>query len=143
MKRLLSFVVVAVMLVSFSGCATIFRGPNQQVGLNASTPGAEVFIDGQKVGVTPMKLSLKTDKQYTITFKKAGFKDATYRLTNRVGALWVVLDVLAGLLPLIVDISTGAWYEFETTDVNVTLEPGTLNTVDPAPREYRQLLLSH
>jgi PEGA domain len=142
MKRLLSFVVVAVLLVSFSGCATIFRGPNQQVSLNASMAGAEVFIDGQKVGVTPLKLSLKTDKQYTVTFKKAGFKDTTYRLTNRVGTLWVVLDVLSGLIPLIVDISTGAWYEFETTDVNVTLEPGTLNSVDPAPRDYSQLLLS-
>jgi PEGA domain len=139
-KRLLSLVVVAVMLVSFSGCATIFRGPNQLVGLNASTPGAEVFLDGLKVGVTPLKLSLKTDRQYTITFKKAGFKDTTYRLTNRVGTLWVVLDVITGLIPLIVDISTGAWYEFETTDVNVTLEPGAMNAVDPAPRDYSEFL---
>jgi hypothetical protein len=142
MKRLLSLVAVAVMLVSFSGCATIFRGPNQTVNLNASMAGADVFIDGIKVGVTPLKLSLKTDQQYTVTFKKAGFKDVNYRLTNRVGTLWVVLDVISGLIPLIVDIATGAWYEFETTDVNVVLEPGTLNTVDPAPRDYSQLLLN-
>ena len=39
---------------------------------------------------------------------------------------WLVLDVLAGFWPIIVDISTGAWYEFDPGDVNVTLTPATM-----------------
>jgi hypothetical protein len=39
-----------------------------------------------------------------------------------VGAGWVVLDVLAGLVGIIVDAATGAWYELDQDAVNAILE---------------------
>ncbi len=34
-----------------------------------------------------------------------------------VGAGWIVLGFLTGLVPLIVDAATGAWYEYEDTSM--------------------------
>lgn len=38
------------------------------------------------------------------------------------GAGWIVLDVLAGLVPIIVDAATGAWYGLDQDNVNAVLE---------------------
>lgn len=43
--------------------------------------------------------------------EKGRFDDRTFRLSNEIGVLWIVLDVVTGLIPLIVDAATGNWPE--------------------------------
>ncbi len=38
------------------------------------------------------------------------------------GAGWIILDILGGLVPIIVDVATGGWYELDNTNVKVVLE---------------------
>ena len=57
-----------------------------------------------------------------VEFKKEGFKTITRNGTNKVGAGWVILDVLAGLIPVIIDAVTGAWYHLDEKNVAVQLE---------------------
>ena len=73
------------------------------------------------MGSTPFRLSMSARAPVTVTLKKAGYADQTYTINNRLGVQWLVLDVLTGFWPIIVGISTGAWYEFDPGDVNVTL----------------------
>ena len=129
MKKLLAIGLVVLM---FSGCATILKGDSAKVTFTSTPTQAQVLIDGSPIGVTTIEAVLKVNRSYNITFRKAGFADQTYVLTNRVGALWIVLDVLSGLVPLVIDAATGAWYEFDTTNVNVTLTPQAL-TEKPLP----------
>ena len=68
-----------------------------------------MWIDGKMMGHTPYNLNLITKKTYIIEFKFNG-QTRTVNLNNHVGAGWVVLDVLAGLVPVIIDAVTGAWY---------------------------------
>jgi hypothetical protein len=119
------FLILALAL-SVSSCALIFKGESARVTFTSNPSQAEVLIDGNSVGLTTTQAVLKTNRSYNITFRKTGFANQTYTLTNRVGALWIVLDVLGGLVPLVIDAATGAWYEFETTNVNVTLTPQTM-----------------
>ncbi|MER3552983.1 MAG: hypothetical protein C4331_01135, partial [Meiothermus sp.] len=114
-------IVLSVFLALLSGCALLFKGDSQVVPLNSDPSGAEVFLDGQRIGVTPVQIPLKTNKSYTLTFRKDG-QERTVILQNQIGALWVVLDVVSGLVPLIIDAATGAWYKLNPGQVNVVLK---------------------
>lgn len=122
-----------ILALGMSSCALIFKGDSARVTFTSSPSQAEVLVDGNSIGQTNTQAVLKTNKSYNITFRKVGFKDQTYMLTNRVGAIWIVLDVLGGLVPLVIDAATGAWYEFENTNVNVTLTPNSLQKA-PLPK---------
>jgi len=112
--------IVAVLLAV--GCATIFKGASENVDFSSDPSGADVYVNGSLRGKTPINLKLESKKTYTIEFKKDGYEPRTYTLTNHVGAGWIILDILAGLIPVIIDASTGAWYELDQDAVNAVLE---------------------
>jgi len=116
------FCLVAVFLFILNGCALIFQGTSQNVSFDSAPGAAEVWINGAKVGVTPYKLELKRNQEYTIEFKKEGYQTKTYRITNSIGAGWVILDILGGLIPVLIDAATGAWYSFDQSSINAVLE---------------------
>ena len=140
MKKLI--VVVGVLALVLSGCALIFKGDSAKVTFNSNPQGATVLLEGNNIGLTPTEAVLKTNKSYTITFQLAGRQDRTYILNNRVGALWIVLDVLAGVFPIIIDAATGAWYEFDNTNVNVTLTPAAMSHA-PLPKWVQEMIRTH
>lgn len=102
-----------------SGCATLFKGTSQEVGFGSNPVGAEVWVDGKMMGKTPLSFKLQTKKTYVIEFKMEGKETKTVNLNNHIGAGWIILDVLAGLVPVIIDAATGAWYSFDQQNVNV------------------------
>lgn len=110
-----------------SSCATLFKGTTQEVNFNSNPIGCEVWIDGKNMGETPVKFKLASKKTYVIEFKFEGYKSKTVNLTNHIGAGWIVLDVLAGLVGVIIDAATGAWYSFDEKNINVTLTKGGIS----------------
>jgi hypothetical protein len=114
--------VVLACLFLFPSCATIFKGNSSKLDLNSEPQGAQVFVNGNAMGTTPVRLKLESKLTYAIEFKKEGYKTRTVNIQNHVGAGWIVLDVLAGLLPVIVDAATGAWYDLDQKSVNAILE---------------------
>ncbi len=118
--RILCGVVVCVFL--FGSCATLFKGNSSKLDLNSNPQGAQVFVNGNLMGTTPVRLKLESKRTYAIEFKKEGFATKTVNIQNHVGAGWIVLDVLTGLLPVIVDAATGAWYDLDQKNVNAVLE---------------------
>jgi len=115
-----SIVVLVVYLLG--GCATIFKGSHNNVDFASDPAGAKVYVNGVPRGTTPINLKLESNKTYTIEFKKEGYETKTYTITNHVGVGWIVLDVIFGLIPVIVDAATGAWYELDQDAVNAILE---------------------
>lgn len=98
------------------GCATIFAGKGPVEIPTASTPpGAEVYLDGNRLGTTPVKVKVERKKAQTLVFKKSGFKDASCVLEKSTGAGWVILDVVFGLVPVVVDAVTGDWSSVKGT----------------------------
>lgn len=117
----LSFSVIY-LIFYFSSCATLFKGTSKEVNFNSDPQRAEVYINGVKLGTTPVTLKLEENKTYTIEFKKEGYETVTKRITNHVGAGWIILDILGGLIPVVVDAATGAWYHLDQENVNAILE---------------------
>jgi hypothetical protein len=133
MKTLLPL--VALLLLTTTGCATLLKSKTEPVTFQSSPAEAEVWLDGGYRGTTPLVLELQARKAPTVVFKKDGYKDQSLPLTTSVGVGWVVADVAAGgFAPLAVDAVTGNWYQFDSRLVNATLTP-LLKPAPPAVEE--------
>ncbi|HMN26177.1 MAG TPA: PEGA domain-containing protein [Ignavibacteriaceae bacterium] len=121
-KSGLFFSLIAATAFIFSSCATIFKGSTDDVSFSSEPTGAKVYVNGNLLGTTPVQLELKSKNSYTIEFKKDGYETKTVLLNNSVGGGWIVLDILGGLFPVIIDAATGNWYELDQEHVNGVLE---------------------
>jgi hypothetical protein len=117
----------SVLLLPFAaltvGCATLFSSSSVPVTMQSDSPGAEVWIGGALRGKTPLTLELDNTKPVTVTFKQQGRQDHTVEIPTKVRAGMVVLDVLGGLIPVVIDASTGEWKTLEQRTLNVNLLP--------------------
>jgi hypothetical protein len=116
------FCLLAVAALILNGCASIFKGTREEVMFDSGPGGAEVWVNGAKVGVTPCRIQFKSKEDLKVEFKKEGYETKSYFISGSVGAGWVVLDVLGGLIPVIIDAATGAWYYLDQTNINAVLE---------------------
>ncbi len=99
-----------VLAFSSAGCATVLAGHGPVSIPTASTPdGADVYLDGNRLGTTPVTVQVERKKPHTLVFKKAGYKDASCMLETSTGAGWVIFDVLTGIVPIVIDAVTGDW----------------------------------
>lgn len=104
-----------------TGCATIFKGTTTEVRVASNPEGAKIYRNGEYLGNAPVTLVAKGNESYYIEAKKEGYQDNTKSLPKDIGAGWVVLDLLSGLIGILVDATTGAWYYFPEA-TTVTLE---------------------
>jgi len=114
--------VVLISVTCFTGCATIFKGSTEKVGFSSDPGGADVYVNGILLGKTPFELNMKSNKTYTLEFKKEGYESRNVVLNNSVGGGWVVLDILGGLIPVVIDAATGDWYHLDQDHVNAVLQ---------------------
>ena len=113
--------IAASAILCLAGCATLFNDSLKTVAMSSDPNQAEVWINGNRMGTTPVSLDLANSQSHTVVFRKAGYKEITCELHAEVDALWIVLDVLGGLVPIIVDAATGAWKGIEQGACNVVL----------------------
>lgn len=110
------------MTTAINGCATILAPSTHPLAISSEPDGAEVYLNGERVGVTPVRLDLKADKSYTIEYRKEGYETVTRVVNTKVGAGWVIADILFGLVPVIVDAATGKWNQLDQDAVDAQLE---------------------
>jgi hypothetical protein len=115
--------VYATLTILLSGCATLFASHTAQVSFGSDPAGADVLVDGSRVATTPGTVELASNKSHVVTLRKAGYQDATCTLNTNVGAGWIVLDVLGGLVPVVIDAATSNWNGLSTKVCNQNLAP--------------------
>lgn len=109
--------------MSLSACGALFNGGPEDVAVSTNPAGAEIWIDGTNRGITPATLQLAKNKDHTITLRRAGYQEQTVTISRRLSSTYLILDILGGLVPVIVDAATGSWYVLDTDTVDVTLAP--------------------
>jgi hypothetical protein len=119
------FIFTASTIVAFAslltGCATLFAPKTHPLALSSEPYGAEVYLNGARMGTTPVTLDLKADQNYVVEFRKDGYMPVSHLVNTKVGAGWVILDIMGGLVPIIVDAATGAWNKLDQEAINATL----------------------
>jgi hypothetical protein len=103
MRKVISFVVLISFIFLLSSCATIFKGDFDNIQTSSEPIGAKVYVNDTFYGNTPLRLKLKSKGEYKIEFKMEGYKPITRIVTNHIGVGWVILDILGGLLPVVVE----------------------------------------
>ena len=121
MKNLFVYLMI-LSLVAVSGCATIFTGTTQKINFSSEPTGAKIFINGVEEGTAPLTATLKKGNEYSIDFKLEGYENKSLRLTYSIGAGWVILDVLAGLVGVVVDAITEAWFSFDIENYKAVMK---------------------
>ena len=108
------------LIVALSGCSWVMQGTSQEVEFSSEPDGATFVVNG-KTETTPAKIEVPKN-DYTITFQREGFKDSEFELRRKVNP-WFYGSIAMGAIASIIDLSTGAWKEFDTTKVHVVLDP--------------------
>lgn len=108
-----------------AGCATIVQGKHQEVSISSSPTGAQVVVDSSSVGDTPVVVKLTRKNKHTIRIALEGYQPYDL-ITTRGTSGWVWGNIVfGGLIGLIVDASTGAFYEVKPEMVQATLSRGS------------------
>lgn len=140
MRKVGTGLLVALLVLAASGCATLFAGGNESVTFNSEPSGARVTTQtGQTLGTTPFTTSLDPSRSYTLTFARDGYSPATVQLGRKVDGI-AFLNLLC-LLCWGIDFATGAVWGLEENAVNVTLTRGGGGLASFT--EYRQLACSN
>jgi len=107
-------------LAALSGCTWVVQGTSQDVKFMSEPPGATFTVAG-KTAITPATLKVPKD-DYKISFHLQGYEDGSAQLKRGISN-WFIGSIVMGVIASTIDLATGAWKEFETTDIKVTLQP--------------------
>lgn len=124
-KSLLSAILLTILIVAFTGCATIVSDSTYPVSITSDPNEAKITIRSSRniavyQGKTPAVVNLPSGDgffkkaSYTVTFSKPGFEDSIYTLTANIdGWYWgnILLGGIIGML--IVDPATGAMWQLD------------------------------
>jgi len=111
------------LLLALPACASVLGTKAKDFDFNSNPTGATVTIDGQPGGTTPVKVHLSNIKEHVIVFHRDGYQDASCTLTRETGAGWVVLDVLMGIVPVVIDAATNNWSQTKGTGCTQQMVP--------------------
>src|ERR1700704_2014308 len=108
-------VATAVVLCS---CASIIHSTHQDVGISSNPTGAQVSVDGQVKGATPVVANLTRKDNHIVRIELAGYKPYETTLTRKVsGWVWGNI-VFGGLIGLAVDAITGGLYDVRPEQIS-------------------------
>jgi PEGA domain-containing protein len=132
-------VAIAVVLCS---CASIIHGTHQDVGISSNPTGAQVSVDGQVKGTTPVVANLTRKDNHIVRIELAGYKPYETTLTRKVsGWVWGNI-VFGGLIGLAVDAINGALYNLTPEQVSAALLAGTARMVPSRDGVYLAVVLA-
>jgi uncharacterized protein YceK len=115
------FIALSLVAASLSGCATIMHGGSQPVGISSNPTGAQVFVDNQVMGVTPVTATLSRKDHHTVRVEMPGYAPYEMKLTRGMSG-WVWGNLIFGGIPgLAIDAITGGLYKLTPDEVNASL----------------------
>jgi hypothetical protein len=128
MKLQLNIAILAVTTVASlfdSGCASIVKGTTQDIPVTSTPLGAEVRIDGDKVGQTPTSVEAKRKTDHLIVIEKEGYQPESIAVTRNIGGAVFGNIIAGGLIGWGVDAIDGAQWNLSPKTINVTLKVNT------------------
>ena len=107
------YLLLAVISLLFTSCATLINGHDQKVTIVSEPSGADIAINGVESGKTPSTVRLVRATDHVITLSKEGHHVHTYNLVREVSGVSVLYLLPGGLLSAAIDTGEGSIYCFE------------------------------
>lgn len=98
-----------VVVLLATGCAVFFQGNTQGIPVESVPAGASVFLDGKRVGVTPLTVVASLSSDHAVWVRR-GDVERQFLLVRRHGPDpqsygWVALDAAPGTIATVVDLA--------------------------------------
>ena len=115
-------VIIAILALSISSCATIYSGQKQWVEVITDVPGAVLSINNKVVNTTPCVIKLERKRKAPIiTLNHPNFKEQKLFLETKWNETTALNNVI---LPFwAVDNLTGSWIKYRPLDTIVLQNP--------------------
>jgi hypothetical protein len=110
--------------VGTTGCGLIFTSSSTPVTLETDPPGANITIDGQPIGKTPLTVEVSNRRDHIVTFQLGQGAPTACHLTASTGAGWVLLDIMGALIPVIIDAVSDGWTTLDQTRCHARIQTG-------------------
>jgi hypothetical protein len=115
----------------FTSCATITRGIHEKLTVQSDPPAADVKLSTGEHSVTPAKfVKHRRTESFTVTISKPGYVSQTVKVESKAsatGGTVMAANVLAGVVGIAVDASTGAYDSLYPNPISVRLTPVPLS----------------
>lgn len=122
MQKLVTALMLGVLALFGGGCASIVKGTTQAIPVSSSPTGADIRLDGNRVGQTPGSIEVKRKSDHLMTIEKEGYQTESIAITRNVGGA-VFGNILAGgLIGWGVDAMSGAQYNLTPATISLTLK---------------------
>jgi hypothetical protein len=138
MKKLLSILLMTFLLAS---CATIFRKDTKQdVTFTTNPPNADIYVNGNKVGTSPVTISLEITESQKIEYKLNGYPTTSYTLEGIVLPKYIAGNIALGAgalgwIPILVDNYTKKWKGYNQLDINYYIDFGAKLLIQDKDRD--------
>jgi hypothetical protein len=128
-----SILVLALALGSLYGCGAIFNGTRQTIQATSAPQGAKISTTPATGDfTTPASLSLQRKQGYSLSFELPGYNKASFEIQNHMQGGILALDILfTGLLGVVIDAATGAWYKLSPEAATVALTKTSASIAGP------------
>lgn len=133
MSRIVATALVAFVATTSVGCATIATGGGgrQSVSIATEPPGADIIVDGQLIGPSPVNALLSRKTEHIVEVQMPGYESAQVLIRSKFNS-WVVGNiVVGGLIGVVVDVVTDATWTLSDNALKIQLQPVAIPAVDP------------
>ncbi len=116
--RLYNFLIVSLLILlvsSLNSCALIAHGPSQNVLVNSTPEGAKVFLEGEFIGTTPIKVTLKRSGTHNLRLVY-GKQERVVIVKNHADIASIILDAIP--LAIFGGLTASACIAYATDDNN-------------------------
>jgi PEGA domain len=122
----LCFVAIFVLAISLgiAACATIINGSQESVIIKANPPGAQIAVDGKKIGPDSVKCKMERGSVHYVDVTMDGFRPAHIRTGIGVNP-WYWTNVALFFEYSWIDLITDAAYSVEPNPIIIALSPGS------------------
>ncbi|NMP27051.1 hypothetical protein GW590_09270 [Rahnella sp. SAP-1] len=118
LKKVTGTLVALSVVMSLSGCSTMFGSAQDRISILSQDPEAKILVNGTYVGKGNADYALAKGKTATITAEKSGCSSQSIETTKKVAGLtWLNLFFWPGF---IVDAATGSIQQASPTNYSVT-----------------------
>lgn len=126
----------------FNGCATILTGDKDLINFKSEPIGAEIYMDGLKIGKTPTSIEIKRSgfNDKIITLKLDGYEDRIFALQKEYNLI-SLLNFGTGIIGWGVDFLTGSIMKYSIKAYNIDLDPKVFNIEELESDKFGNLII--
>ena len=117
-----------VIIPCFTACS-LFGSHYQTISVSSEPPGAEVLVNGNRVGTTPLQTQVQRREELLVEVRKPGY-ETQFRSAERTLSTFGIVDIIGGwliLLPFLGLLSPAAWQQ-EPSNFGIDLTPESAAT---------------